>query len=71
MPSSHSQFIDVERNWNTANQVLVGSLVSISLAILWYSVTIALLENNVVGYILESPLSQKLYLKGMAEIDNL
>ncbi|KAI8973867.1 hypothetical protein BDB01DRAFT_729447 [Pilobolus umbonatus] len=71
MPSSHSQFICVYLGYHTANQVLVGSLVGMSFAILWYFVTIALHENGVVDYILELPLSQKLYLKDMSGIDNL
>ncbi|KAI8070162.1 hypothetical protein BDF21DRAFT_439825 [Thamnidium elegans] len=71
MPSSHSQFICIYLGYHTLNQVIIGSLLGISFGLMWYTVTKLLHSFGVIDFILDLPISKKLYIRDMGLVDNV
>lgn len=53
------------------NQVIIGSLVGISFGLMWYTVTKLLHSFGAIDFILDLPISKKLYIRDMGLIDNV
>jgi dolichyldiphosphatase len=57
--------------YHTLNQVIVGSLVGVGFGLIWYTVTKLLHSYGVIDFILDLPISKKLYIRDMGLIDNI
>ncbi|GAA5813014.1 hypothetical protein MFLAVUS_006480 [Mucor flavus] len=57
--------------YHTLNQVIIGSLVGIFFGLIWYTVTKLLHSFGAIDFILDLPISKKLYIRDMGLIDNV